>query len=147
MKKLRPVNILMAEDDPDDRILMQEALDENNMLNEIHFVEDGEQLIHYLYKRGKFTTLPTFRPGLILMDLNMPKIDGREALRLIKADKDLKRIPIVVFSTSQSETDVTRSYDLGVNSFICKPVRFDQLIQIARDIGNYWFGTVTLPLQ
>jgi two-component system response regulator len=147
MKKLRPVNILMADDDPDDRMLMKEALDENNLSNAIHFVEDGEELVHYLYKKGKFTTQPTFRPGLILLDLNMPKIDGREALKIIKSDRDLRRIPVIILTTSNSEWDITNTYDLGVNSFICKPVRFDQLIEIIRAIGNYWFGTVTLPLQ
>lgn len=135
----------MADDDPDDRMLMKEALDENNLSNAIHFVEDGEELVHYLYKKGKFTTQPTFRPGLILLDLNMPKIDGREALKIIKSDRDLRRIPVIILTTSNSEWDITNTYDLGVNSFICKPVRFDQLIEIIRAIGNYWFGTVTLP--
>jgi len=147
MKKLRSVDILMADDDPDDRMLMKEALEANNLINTIHFVEDGEELMQYLYKKGKFTTQSTFRPGLILLDLNMPKVDGREALKLIKADRDLKRIPVVILSTSKAETDITKTYDLGVNSFICKPVRFDQLIEITRELGNYWFGTVTLPLQ
>lgn len=137
----------MADDDPDDRMLMKEALAENNLSNAIHFVEDGEELVHYLYKKGKFTTQPTFRPGLILLDLNMPKIDGREALKIIKSDRDLRRIPVIILTTSNSEWDITNTYDLGVNSFICKPVRFDQLIEIIREIGNYWFGTVTLPLQ
>lgn len=135
----------MADDDPDDRMLMKEALDENNLSNAIHFVEDGEELVHYLYKKGKFTTQPTFRPGLILLDLNMPKIDGREALKIIKSDRDLRRIPVIILTTSNSEWDITNTYDLGVNSFICKPVRFDQLIEIIRAIGSYWFGTVTLP--
>ncbi len=137
----------MADDDADDRMLMKEALDINKLSNTIHFVEDGEELMHYLYKQGKFKTQTTFRPGLILLDLNMPKIDGREALKLIKSDRDLKRIPIVIFTTSRSESDVTQIYDLGANSFICKPVRFDHLIEMAGQLGSYWFRTVTLPLQ
>lgn len=147
MKKIQPANILLADDDADDRMLMKEALEENNFSDTIHFVEDGEELMQYLYKQGKFSTLPTFRPRLILLDLNMPKIDGREALRRIKSDPDLRRIPIVVLSTSKAETDIVETYDLGVNSFICKPVRFDQLLAITREIGNYWFGTVSLPMQ
>lgn len=147
MKKTKTINILMADDDADDRMLMKEALDENNLLNQIHFVENGEELMHYLYRKGKFSSQPTFRPGLILLDLNMPKIDGREALKLIKSDKDLRRIPVVILTTSKEESDVLDTYDLGVNSFICKPVRYDHLIDIAREIGNYWFSTVTLPLR
>lgn len=146
MKNAR-VNILMADDDLDDKMLMKEALEENSFLNKIHFVDDGEELMLYLYKRGKYRSVPTFRPGMILLDLNMPKIDGREALKIIKSDTDLKRIPVVIYTTSKSEDDVISTYDLGVNSFICKPVGYDQLVEIARQIGNYWFRIVTLPLQ
>lgn len=147
MKNRTPVNILMADDDADDRMLMKEALDENNLLSQIHFVDNGEELMQYLYKRGKFKSFPTFRPGMILLDLNMPKIDGREALKIIKSDKDLKRIPVVIYTTSKTEDDIIATYDLGVNSFICKPVEYDQLAEIAREISNYWFRIVTLPLQ
>src|SRR5688572_32885331 len=114
MKSLKPVNILMADDDEDDRMLMKEALDENELPSQIHFVKDGEELLQYLYKTGEFSSQPTFRPSLILLDLNMPKIDGKEALRLIKSDSELRRIPVVILSTSRSESDVIDTYDLGV---------------------------------
>jgi two-component system response regulator len=143
--KLNPATILMADDDPDDRMLMKEALEENNLTNEIHFVEDGEELMDYLYNKGKFSLVQTIMPGLILLDLNMPKIDGREALRLIKSDPLLRKIPVVILTTSRAEDDIIKTYDLGVNSFISKPVRFDDLVQVTRELGTYWFGTVSLP--
>ena len=139
------VRILMAEDDPDDRMLMRDALLENNIVNTISFVENGEELLDYLYKKGKFSTQEANRPGLILLDLNMPKIDGREALKQIKSDPSLKKIPIIVFTTSKAEEDITWSYNLGVNSFISKPSKFSDLVQVTRHIGNYWFKTVMLP--
>jgi CheY-like chemotaxis protein len=142
---LNPINILMADDDPDDRILMKEALEENNLPSNIHFVEDGKELLDYLHRRGQFAKKETFKPGLILLDLNMPKMDGREALRLIKSDPLLRRIPVVVLTTSKAEEDVFKTYDLGVNSFICKPVKFEELVQITKEIGIYWFSTVALP--
>ncbi|HZY82005.1 MAG TPA: response regulator [Cyclobacteriaceae bacterium] len=143
--KLNTINILMADDDPDDRILMKEALEENNLPSNIHFVEDGKELLDYLHRRGQFAKKETFKPGLILLDLNMPKMDGREALRLIKSDPLLRRIPVVVLTTSKAEEDVFKTYDLGVNSFICKPVKFEELVQITKEIGIYWFSTVALP--
>jgi two-component system response regulator len=145
MINLNPINILMADDDPDDRILMKEALEENNLPSNIHFVEDGKELLDYLHRRGQFAKKETFKPGLILLDLNMPKMDGREALRLIKSDPLLRRIPVVVLTTSKAEEDVFKTYDLGVNSFICKPVKFEELVQITKEIGIYWFSTVALP--
>ena len=135
----------MADDDPDDRILMKEALQENDLPSIIHFVEDGKELMDYLYKKGKFAITDTFRPALILLDLNMPKVDGREALRLIKSDPHLRRIPVIVLTTSRTEEDISKTYDLGVNSFICKPVSFTELVEVTSEIGSYWFGTVTLP--
>jgi two-component system, response regulator len=135
----------MADDDPDDRILMKEALEENNLPSNIDFVEDGKELLDYLHRRGQFAKKETFKPGLILLDLNMPKMDGREALRLIKSDPLLRRIPVVVLTTSKAEEDVFKTYDLGVNSFICKPVKFEELVQITKEIGIYWFSTVALP--
>lgn len=144
-KKLTPINILMADDDPDDRILMKEALEENKLPSVIHFVEDGKELLDYLNKRGKFEDVETFRPGLILLDLNMPKIDGREALRLIKSDPRLRRIPVIILTTSKAEDDIFKTYDLGVNSFICKPVSFAELVAVTSEIGRYWLGTVALP--
>jgi CheY-like chemotaxis protein len=144
-KSLNTINILMADDDPDDRILMKEALEENNLPSNIDFVEDGKELLDYLHRRGQFAKKETFKPGLILLDLNMPKMDGREALRLIKSDPLLRRIPVVVLTTSKAEEDVFKTYDLGVNSFICKPVKFEELVQITKEIGVYWFSTVALP--
>jgi two-component system, response regulator len=135
----------MADDDPDDRILMKEALEENNLPSNIDFVEDGKELLDYLHRRGQFAKKETFKPGLILLDLNMPKMDGREALRLVKSDPLLRRIPVVVLTTSKAEEDVFKTYDLGVNSFICKPVKFEELVQITKEIGIYWFSTVALP--
>jgi two-component system response regulator len=137
--------ILIADDDADDRLMMKEALEENNFSHSLHFVEDGEELLDYLLQRGKFLTEKVQRPNLIILDLNMPKIDGREALSQIKSNVNLKRIPVIVLTTSRAEEDIIRSYDLGVNSFICKPVHFNELVLVAREIGNYWFSTVALP--
>jgi CheY-like chemotaxis protein len=142
--KLNPMKILMADDDPDDRMLIKEALDENKLPHILHFVEDGKQLLDYLYNRGEFASKETFRPGLILLDLNMPRIDGREALKIIKGDPQLRRIPVVVLTTSRAEEDIYKTYDLGVNSFICKPVRFEELVEVTKEIGTYWFSTVAL---
>lgn len=142
---LTQLSILMADDDADDRMLMKEALEENNFTNPIHFVEDGTELLDYLHVRGKFMTKKVIKPALILLDLNMPKMDGREALRHIKNHPELRRIPVVVLTTSRAEEDIAKTYDLGVNSFISKPVRFDELVDVTAKIGNYWFGTVALP--
>lgn len=135
----------MADDDPDDRLLSREALDEARLANELNFVEDGEELIDYLYQRGKFTELNAPRPGLILLDLNMPKKDGRQALKEIKADPNLKMIPIVVLTTSKAEEDILRTYELGVNSYITKPVTFDGMVEVMNSLGRYWFEIVELP--
>jgi two-component system response regulator len=135
----------MADDDPDDRMLMKQALTENDLPNTIDFVENGADLLDYLNRQGKYSSAKTVRPGLILLDLNMPKMDGREALRLIKSNPDLRRIPVIVLTTSKAEEDIFQTYDLGVNSFICKPVRFSDLVEVTREIGKYWFGTVALP--
>ena len=134
----------MADDDPDDQMLLQEALKENNIPNSVCFVENGEELIEFLHKRGKFEGVELL-PGLILLDLNMPKMDGRQALKLLKADPILKKIPIVVLTTSRADSDILECYDLGVNSFISKPVNFAELVDITREISHYWLGTVTLP--
>jgi two-component system response regulator len=133
----------MADDDADDRMLAKEALEESRVLNELHFVEDGEELIEFLKQRGKYADAP--RPGLILLDLNMPRKDGREALKEIKADSELRRIPVVVMTTSKAEEDIFRSYDLGASSFITKPVTFDRLVELMRTLGQYWVEFVELP--
>lgn len=142
----QPIVILMADDDADDRILTKEALEESRVLNDLRFVEDGEELLDYLKNRGKFeNTNDHPRPGLILLDLNMPRKDGREALEEIKADPELKRIPVVVMTTSQAEEDIFRSYDLGASSFITKPVTFERLVELMKTLGQYWVEFVELP--
>jgi len=142
----RPIVILMADDDADDRMLTKDALTESRVLNDLRFVEDGEELLDYLKGRGAYTDREKSpRPGLILLDLNMPKKDGREALKEIKADPELRRIPVVVMTTSKAEEDVYRSYDLGASSFITKPVTFDRLVELMRTMGQYWVEFVELP--
>ena len=138
--------ILMADDDEDDILLTQKALRQGKLLNELFCVRDGEELLDYLLHRGEYADAAKApRPGVILLDLNMPRKDGREALKEIKAHPDLKDIPIVVFTTSKAEEDIYRSYKLGVNSFITKPVTFDRLIEVMQMLGKYWFEIVTLP--
>ena len=145
MSNSKAITILMAEDDPDDRLLAFEAFEESRLANELVLVEDGEELMDYLYCRGKYNEASAPRPGVILLDLNMPRKDGREALREIKADPDLRRIPVVVLTTSKAEEDILRTYDLGVNSFIVKPVTFADLVEVMRALGRYWFEIVELP--
>lgn len=141
------VVILMADDDADDRAFTKEALRESRLVNDLHFVENGEELMDYLHGRGAFAAPGVApRPGLILLDLNMPKKDGREALAEIKSDPELRRIPVVVLTTSKAEEDVLRSYDLGANSFISKPVTFAGLVNVMRELGKYWFEIVERPL-
>ncbi len=143
--RTRPITILMADDDPDDRMLTRDALEEARLYNCLDFVEDGEQLLDYLHRRNAFAGLAgSPYPGLILLDLNMPKKDGREALKEIKADPDLRGIPIVVLTTSKAEEDILRTYDLGVNSFITKPVTFQGLVEVMKTLTRYWFEIVEL---
>ena len=140
------VEILMADDDPDDRLLAERALREYRLKNGIRFVEDGEELMDYLYRRGKYSApgaAPT--PGLILLDLNMPRKDGREALAEIKRDPVLHKIPVVILTTSKAEEDIVRAYDLGVNSYITKPVSFQGLAEVMKTLSIYWFEIVKLP--
>ncbi len=142
-----PITILICDDDEDDRTLTQQALENAHVSNRIRFVEDGEQLLDYLYQRGEFAgeTGKAPRPGLILLDLNMPKMGGRQALKVIKQDKTLCDIPVVVLSTSRLDEDITRSYQLGVNSFITKPVTFSGLVEAMNVLGRYWLEIVELP--
>lgn len=140
--------ILMADDDPDDREMAREALEESRLGNPLRLVEDGEELMDYLHRRGRFAPPAVApKPGLILLDLNMPKKDGREALDEIKADPELRHIPVVVLTTSKTEEDIFRSYDSGVNSYISKPVTFEGLVQVVRSLGQYWFQLVALPRE
>lgn len=142
----KSVLILLADDDEDDRMFTKEAFEENHLLNEIRFVNDGVELLDYLKRREKYSNpADSPRPGMILLDLNMPKMDGREALKEIKSDPMLRSIPVVVLTTSKAEQDVLQTYDLGVNCFITKPVAFSDLIEVARTLGHYWFDIVQLP--
>ncbi|MBW3564553.1 MAG: response regulator [Acidobacteria bacterium] len=144
----KPITILVADDDEEDRILTRDALDESRVINELRFVEDGDDLMDYLHRRGRyFDPAQSPRPGLILLDLNMPRKDGREALREIKADAELRRIPVIILTTSKAEEDIYRTYDLGANSFITKPVHFASLVEIMREIGRYWIEIVELPVN
>lgn len=138
--------ILIADDDVDDCKLLMEAFQDSRLLNELHFVTDGEELMQYLRREGKYKNESLYpMPGLILIDLNMPKKNGREVLADIKIDKNLKHIPVVVLTTSSAQEEIYRSYNLGVNSFITKPVKFNDLVGLFRDIGHYWFEIVALP--
>ncbi len=147
-QKKNSVVILMADDDEDDRLMAKEAFNEVKLINHFHMVENGEELMDYLRRKGKYADPAVSpRPGLILLDLNMPRKDGRQALAEIKADPSLRQIPIVVLTTSKAEEDILRSYDLGVNSFIAKPVTFEQLVVIMKTLTKYWFEIVELPPQ
>jgi len=138
--------ILMADDDGDDQMLVKDAIQECGWESSVVFVENGEELLDYLFRRGQYQDSATApRPGLVLLDLNMPRKDGREALRDIKSDAELRRIPVVVLTTSRSDTDIGTVYDLGANSFISKPVQFDALVDVMRRLQQYWFSTVELP--
>ena len=143
-----PITILMAEDDPDDRLMTQEAFIECRLGNPLKFAVDGQQLMDYLHRRGEYADDSRYpMPGLILLDLNMPRKDGREALREIKADPELRKIPVVVLTTSKADEDVTASYLDGANSFITKPVSFSALIAVVQALGTYWLQIVDLPVD
>lgn len=140
------VKILLADDDEDDCMLAREALAESRLSSELYVVRDGEELMDYLYHRGRYVSLSSSpRPGLILLDLNMPKKDGREALKEIKNDPELRKIPVIILTTSKAPEDIYRTYELGANSFIIKPMNFAALVEVMRTIGKYWFEIVELP--
>jgi CheY-like chemotaxis protein len=141
----RPFTILLADDDEEDRELARDALQDSRLANEMKMVVDGQDLLDYLRREGRWADVDAPRPGIILLDLNMPKKDGREALAEIKADESLRRIPVVVLTTSKDEADVLRTYDLGVSSFITKPVTFAGLVEVMRTWTRYWFEIVELP--
>ncbi|HKB89719.1 MAG TPA: response regulator [Opitutaceae bacterium] len=136
----------MAEDDPDDRLLAAEAFAESRLHNGFLTVENGLELLQYLRHEGIYGDVRKYpRPGLILLDLNMPKMDGRQALKEIRSDPMLRTIPVVVMTTSKAQEDIVRSYELGVNSFITKPVSFEGMVTVLKDLGRYWFEIVELP--
>jgi len=142
----KSIIILIADDDEEDRMLVKDALSENKLANSIFYVEDGEELMDFLHNRGKYSDKHKYPlPGLILLDLNMPKKDGREALKEIKSDPSLRMIPVVVLTTSKAEEDIIKTYDLGVSSFITKPVTFTSLVDIMKTLTKYWFEIVELP--
>lgn len=142
----KPFTILMADDDEDDRDFTRSAMQESRLANDLRTVEDGEELLDYLHRRGRYADpKDSPRPGLILLDLNMPRLDGREALREIKADPKLRHIPVVVLTTSKTEEDILRSYNLGANCFITKPVTFEGLVEVVRVLDKHWFQLVELP--
>lgn len=142
----RPITLLIADDDLEDCMLMREALEESHLANDLRFVHDGEELMAYLRREGEYSAPGEApRPGLILLDLNMPRKDGREALSEIKADPRLHSIPVVVLTTSRAEEDVFRSYELGVNSYISKPVTFASFMAMVHTLGKYWLEIVELP--
>ena len=138
-----PIEILLVEDNPGDVRLTQEALKEGKVLNKLYVAEDGEEALAFLNREDKYADAP--RPELILLDLNLPKKDGREVLAEIKTNKDLKRIPVVILTTSQSEEDIIKSYDLNANCYITKPVDLDQFIKVVKSIENFWVNVVKLP--
>ncbi len=146
MSKNNNIVILMADDDEDDQLMARDAFETNRLHNVLYFVKDGIELMDYLRRQGNFSDPSTSpRPGLILLDLNMPLMDGREALKEIKSDPELHSIPIVVLTTSSAEEDIIKTYEYGVNSFITKPVTFQGLVEAIKQIGIYWFEIVELP--
>jgi len=148
MAPTKPVVVLIADDDADDRMMIEEAFRENRLNNDLRFVRDGEELMAYLRHEGRFFDADQApMPGLILLDLNMPKKDGREALKEIKSSPELRSIPVIVLTTSKAEEDIYRTYNLGVNSFITKPVTFTALVEVLKEIGKYWLEIVELPVR
>ncbi|MES2177632.1 MAG: response regulator [Gemmatimonadota bacterium] len=142
----QPIHILIADDDEEDREFAREALKLARVANDVHFVEDGDELMDYLRGHGRYSAIGSApRPGLILLDIKMPKRDGFACLAAIKKDESLRQIPVVILTTSSAEEDVFRGYDLGVNSFVTKPVTFDGLVRAMRGLGQYWFEIVDLP--
>ncbi len=146
-RRFQPITILMADDDEEDRELTRDALQDSRLANQMRFVGDGQELLDYLRRQGRYAdaSVDAPRPGIILLDLNMPKLDGREALAQIKGDESLRLIPVVILTTSSDESDVLRSYNLGVNSFITKPVTFEGLVDVMRTWSRYWLDIVELP--
>lgn len=144
--EVKRINILMADDDEDDRLLTQDALEESRVINNLYFVNDGVELLAYLNSQAPFEDKQKYpRPNIILLDLNMPRMDGREALKLIKENAALRSIPVVILTTSKQEEDKLRGYDLGAASYITKPVTFEGLVELMKQLGKYWIEIVELP--
>jgi CheY-like chemotaxis protein len=145
-KNSKTIPILIADDDEEDLMLLQDAMEESRLINPLHFVVNGEEVMDFLLNRGRFSDKELYpKPGLILLDLNMPKKDGREVLKEIKKNPQLKSIPIVILTTSKAEEDILRTYDLGVNSYITKPVSFNSMVEVVKSFSKYWFEIVSIP--
>jgi two-component system, chemotaxis family, response regulator Rcp1 len=142
-ESVSPIEILLVEDSPSDVLFTREALAQAKVMNTLHVVSDGVQAMNYLYRRGESANAP--RPDLIILDLNLPRKNGREVLAEIKADDDLKIIPVVVLTTSSAEEDVVKAYGLHANCYVVKPIDFSSFVQIVKDIGHFWFSVVTIP--
>ena len=144
--KGKPAIILLAEDDRGDQELTRRALEEGKIRNDLRIVEDGEEALAYLFRRGKYKDPATSpRPDLLLLDLNLPRVDGRQVLERVRADSKLRRMAVVVLTTSRQDEDILRSYELGCNSFITKPVGMEQFIRVIQALEEYWFQIVVLP--
>ena len=138
-----PVEILLVEDDPGDVLMTQEALSDAKLVNNLHVVDNGEEALTFLRQEGPYAEAP--RPGLILLDLNLPRVDGRQVLAEIKADESLRRIPVVVLTTSEAEEDILRSYDLHANAYVTKPVDFESFVRVVRQVDDFYISVVRLP--
>ncbi len=143
LEKARPIQILLVEDDPGDVLITKEALEHSKVANDLHCVSDGEEAMQFLRREGAHAD--AIVPDLILLDLNLPRVDGRQVLGEIKADPELRRIPVVVLTTSQAEEDVLRSYDLHANAYVTKPVDFEQFVRVVRQVDEFFFTVVRLP--
>jgi CheY-like chemotaxis protein len=143
MPPVKPIEVLLVEDDPGDVVMTREALAESKVMNQLHVVSNGEDAMKFLRREAPYEDAP--RPGLVLLDLNLPRLDGREVLGQVKGDPDLRRIPVVVLTTSQAEEDVLRSYDLHANAFVTKPVDFDRFLEVVRQVDNFYISVVSLP--
>jgi CheY-like chemotaxis protein len=145
MENLAVVDVLLVEDDPGDVVLIKEAFEYNKVHNTLHIVSDGVEALEFLHRRGRYEEAP--RPDLVLLDLNLPRKDGREVLEEVKADRDLRTIPVVVLTTSEAEEDILRSYDLHANAYVTKPVDFDRFIEVVRLIDDFFVTVVKLPTR
>ncbi|MGQ4718757.1 response regulator [Streptomyces anulatus] len=140
---VQPIEVLLVEDDPGDELMTREAFEDNKIRNTLHVVRDGQEALDFLYRRGEYTEAP--RPDLVLLDLNLPKYDGRQVLEQIKGDSELSLIPVVVLTTSSAEEDILRSYKLHANAYVTKPVDLDQFIAAVRQIDEFFVTVVRLP--
>ena len=143
MSPVNAIEVLLVEDDPGDVVMTREALAESKVMTQLHVVANGEDAMRFLRREAPYEDAP--RPGLVLLDLNLPRMDGREVLAEVKADPDLRRIPVVVLTTSQAEEDILRSYDLHANAFISKPVDFDRFVEVVRQVDSFYISVVSLP--